>query len=139
MARLKPHQNHPALCQNSAYLKRGFFVVSGCFFFFLKLNGCTESFLSSSLGKHLSLTFMRVTDTHQDKAAVHSHLPVSKRIIHSPQTYSWARKCANAILNPEATAKAKKNNKKKQTTKPCRLFDDCLSQAINTLHHSSWF
>lgn len=82
-------------------------------FFFLKLNGCTESFLSSSLGKHLSLTFVRVTDTHQDKAAVHSHLPVSKRIIHSPQTYSWARKCANAILNPEATAKAKKKQQKK--------------------------
>lgn len=76
--------------------------MSGFFFFFLKLDVCTESFLSSSLGKHLLLTFVRVTDVHQDKAAVHPYLPVSKRTILSTQTYPQAGKCENGILEAEA-------------------------------------
>jgi len=67
--------------------------VDSEFLFSLQLHGCTESFFPFSLGKHLSLTFVRVTDAHQGKAAVHPHLPVSKRIIQSSQTYSCPRKC----------------------------------------------
>lgn len=70
-------------------------VIPACFCF-LKPDECTESFLSSSLVKHLSLTFARVTQAHQGKAAVHSHLPLSKTTV-SLQTSSWASKCANAF------------------------------------------
>lgn len=100
--RLNHHQNHPAFCQSSASLKRVGFVFFcwwwlvglGCFFFvlfclgvipvcfcFLQPDECTESFLFSSLVKHLSLTFARVTQAHQGKAAVHSHLPLSKTTV----------------------------------------------------------
>lgn len=89
--------------------------------FFLKLDGCRESFFpsssSSSLGKHLSLTFVRVAGSHQDKAAVDTGRCECKRIIHSPQASSWARKCVNALLNPGVTPKENKKKERNQTQK----------------------
>lgn len=129
MARLKAAPNPPCFLSSQCRLEKASFS--------LKLDGCTESFLpSSSLGKHLSLTFVRVTGSHQDKAAVDTGRCECKRIIHSPQSYSWARKCANATLNPGATPKEKN---KKPKPKRCCFFDDSLSQTINSLHHSSLF
>lgn len=112
----KPLPEPPCSLPKQCILKKGwvcFFVVFGwlvwgvfvfvlfCLgvipvcFCFLKPDECTESFLSSSLVKHLSLTFARVTQAHQDRAAVHSHLPLSNCF--SPQTSSWASKCAKAF------------------------------------------
>lgn len=118
-------------------LKDFFFCGFWTLFFFFKLDGCTESFLPSfSLGKHLSLTFVRVAGSRQDEAAVDTGRCECKRIIHSPQSYSWARKCANAPLNPGATPEEKN---KKPKPKRCCFFDYSLSQTINSLHLSSLF